>query len=952
MGKTVSKEEINRFVIDNYEVAYHNSETSYDFKEYFRNQAINNNIDLDDSTNDERLEDVLDSHISNFEKRKKEDQRKYREVQESQKKVDSLLNKIEEQKRDNEKNQQVLKRQLERVNSERYEENMKYKKMNEVLMNRLEKNEKENRRREEHDKELIRELQTQREKTENENRRREEHDKEIIRELKTQREKTEKENRLRDENHLRTIRDLQEQNKRIEKDNKIREEQQLKVIKELEIQRKKAEEENKIREQQQLEVIKELEIQRKKAEEENKKREQNQQKIIEELNLQRQKIEKESRIREENQLNTIIQLQNQREKSEKENKEQIQKMQNKFNEQLQELINKNNENINQINDKYQRMISEANKKAEEEKKALEEKYKNEQNEQKKNINKEFDEKVESEIQSEIDNLKEKFKKEGNSFCMEKIKSFKLETLKDIIIALFTKENIGSMLIESIKVQLVQLLDQPNRKVNHLNILVIGKTGAGKSSLIGEMLRYDNNYNNNNQVEENGSEENNPKPGFFKPTTKGKPKYYESVNVPFLRFADTQGIEISSKKSKNPYGIDEVERDVTEFIINMNESGNPDKYVHCIWYCFQPHDSRLQDDEEELLTNLSKNYSIETLPIILVGTKSNSRELVKQFQDNFENCELPFKFEFIPTLAKKMDSIEPYGLDILQKQSIIKSMSAVQSKCYQGILQDVKSICLNNLKGKSQQISTKIEEYKDNCLKEMSKGVTINDLKYQIMDIFITILNDFNSIILNENKIEGNKELKKESLDYLRNFIDSYFQNCLEGYIDSLQNFVNNNTNDIVNNILDFQNIFNNSHDNLVYAKTKNQWVNIIKKKILQQFIKQAEIFCNINSFTFLTNLLAHAFADAYFSTYKKILESKEEKTKEIDELIQNKIKSQFIDIENKIDEFLKKREEEEKKRKEEEEKKRKEEEEKKKKEEEEKLGKGFENGLFSGVSLF
>ena len=254
-----------------------------------------------------------------------------------------------------------------------------------------------------------------------------------------------------------------------------------------------------------------------------------------------------------------------------------------------------------------------------------------------------------------------------------------------------------------------MLDQPNRKVNHLNILVIGKTGAGKSSLIGEMLRYEKENNNTDINNNENNSSSNPESGFFKPKTKGKPKYYESKTVPFLRFADTQGIEISSKKSHEPYGIDEVERDVTEFIIQQNESGNPDLYVHCIWYCFQPHDARIQDDEEELLINLSKNYSMETLPIILVGTKANSQQLVNEFKENFEKIQLPFKFDFIPTLAQKMDLIEPYGLDVLQKQSIIKSMSAVQSKCYQGILQDVKAMCLNNLKIKSKEIAKKIEK---------------------------------------------------------------------------------------------------------------------------------------------------------------------------------------------------------------------------------------------------
>ena len=240
--------------------------------------------------------------------------------------------------------------------------------------------------------------------------------------------------------------------------------------------------------------------------------------------------------------------------------------------------------------------------------------------------------------------------------MDKIKSFELDSLKSVITALFTKEDIGKMLIQNIKEQLNKLLDQPNRKVNHLNILVIGKTGAGKSSLIGEMLRYEKDNTNkditNKENNENGSTSANPRPGFFNPTTIGKPKYYESKIVPFLRFADTQGIEISSKKSIKPYGIDEVERDVTEFIIKQNESGNPDLYVHCIWYCFQPHDARIQDDEEQLLINLSKNYSMETLPIILVGTKANSQQLVNKFQENFETCELPLNLILFLLWLKK------------------------------------------------------------------------------------------------------------------------------------------------------------------------------------------------------------------------------------------------------------------------------------------------------------
>ena len=966
MGDTVSKETMNNFVLNNYEFAYRCSATEDDFIEYFKKEAKNHNINLENEDNRFLLYEVLETPIDNFNKRKSAHNKKV-----------VKRTKAENERKEREEAQlkmiKDLKNQLFYANNmNRLREN-EHLEVVEELRSQKRKAEIESKKKEEYHIQSIKKLEEENKRIELENKRREENQLKVIEELKTQQKITEEENKRREKNQQKIIDELNSQRERIEMENEIREENQLRVIQELKEQQLINDEENKKREENQLKVIQELKSQQQLTEQENKRREENQQKIIAELNSQREKIEKENKIREENQMNTIIQLQSQREKSDRENKQQIQNMQNKFNSQIQELINKNNENINSINDKYQKMIVEVKQKAAEEKKLLEEKYKIEQNEHKKEINKEFDEKVEIEIQSEINILKEKFKNQKDIFCMDKIKSFKLETLKSVIMALFTKEDIGNMLIKNIKEQLIQLLEQPNRKVNHLNILVIGKTGAGKSSLIAEMLRYDNenNYNIGIDNNKNGNSTDNPQPGFWKPTTKGKPKYYESKTVPFLRFADTQGIEISSKKSENPYGIDEVEKDVTEFIVNQNKSGNPDLYVHCIWYCFQPHDARIQDDEEELLINLSKNYSIETLPIILVGTKANSQQLVNEFKENFKICKLPFKFDFIPTLAKKMDLIEPYGLDILQKQSIIKSMSAVQSKCYQGILQDVKTVCLKNLNNKSKQIAGLIEKYKGECLKDMSKGLNINALKSKMMEIFITILNDFNKIILNENKIEENKELKKESSEYLGNFIEEYFRNSLEGYIDSLKCFVDNNTNDVVNNILDFQNIFNNSHENLVYTKTKNQWINIIQKKILEQFIKQAEIYSSMNSFTFLINLLAQGFAEAYFGSYQAILNSKEEKSKEIDELIKNKIKGQFIDIEKKIDDFLKKLKEEEIKRKEEEEKKKKEEEERKKKEEEEEkkkkeeeerrkkeeeekqvFGKAFENGLLFGGTNF
>ena len=101
-------------------------------------------------------------------------------------------------------------------------------------------------------------------------------------------------------------------------------------------------------------------------------------------------------------------------------------------------------------------------------------------------------------------------------------------------------------------------------------------------------------------------------------------------------------------------------------------------------------------------------------------------------------------------------------------------------------------------------------------------------------------------------------------------------------------------------INDFQNNYNNTHENEVYVKTTKSWKNILRQKIIDEFKSLAEIYCNKNAFKFLADLLISNFKDAYFSTYHFVIDGKSAKTKDINELIENKISSQFEDIYEKI----------------------------------------------------
>ncbi|MBC8060064.1 MAG: 50S ribosome-binding GTPase [Clostridiaceae bacterium] len=148
------------------------------------------------------------------------------------------------------------------------------------------------------------------------------------------------------------------------------------------------------------------------------------------------------------------------------------------------------------------------------------------------------------------------------------------------------------------------------KMIPVNIMVIGKTGVGKSTLINNIFRE--------QLAETG---------IGKPVTRHLRKISKE-GIP-INIYDTRGIELDEKTQH------EVRDEINNEIDRINKENNAKEYIHIIWYCINAQSNRIEDYEVNWIKELSRK-----LPVIVVLTQSifsQSKELEKMI-DNL-NCDI-------------------------------------------------------------------------------------------------------------------------------------------------------------------------------------------------------------------------------------------------------------------------------------------------------------------------
>ncbi len=194
------------------------------------------------------------------------------------------------------------------------------------------------------------------------------------------------------------------------------------------------------------------------------------------------------------------------------------------------------------------------------------------------------------------------------------------------------------------------LTEARKALGRFNIIVAGRTGVGKTTLIGAIF---------------GEEVGNTLMG--RPRTRGRIWYpADPGEADILRLCDTEGLEMERYQET----LEGLKREIE----NRNASNDPFDHIHIAWLCIDEPSLTVQPGEEALVKLLTR----EGIPVIVVLTKAG---MAPAFQETVEKL-LPDAVAVIRVRAAPIvmeeQSFPQMGLDALMQATERAIPSAVEA----------------------------------------------------------------------------------------------------------------------------------------------------------------------------------------------------------------------------------------------------------------------------------
>ena len=343
----------------------------------------------------------------------------------------------------------------------------------------------------------------------------------------------------------------------------------------------------------------------------------------------------------------------------------------------------------------------------------------------------------------ISKMKKKIDKELSNYSPSNLKIF-LQKLTE-------NENLKDKLIKDSKKESENILNKSYQNSSHFNVLLLGKTGVGKSTLINGIFDF--------------QENEGAKTGNGKPITQEFDEFISNKRKG-LRFIDSKGIEMGE------HNINAVFDSAKKLIEKKAREGDPDKLIHCIWYCFKSSNLRFEDVEKKTVELLMNQYDDNNLPIIIVITQNYDDEATETMTDIIKD---EFKFlnrqiTIMPVIAKnkiivkKKNKliIEKDGIEELIKISFEKSEKAIYPAFIKSIKEKIIQTFAENTENKKNELKHDLKEIVQKTLNEITEEEKIESSISKLSTIIEKTLNIFFEIPIISEKS------KKEISQFLEN----------------------------------------------------------------------------------------------------------------------------------------------------------------------------------------